>query len=412
MAADLSLGIVGSANSSDPYCVVSIDGQDRHTRMIKRTLHPRWDSCFEFRVRDPFAKLHVNVFDHDSAPGNSDDFLGCLEVSILDLVPNKCYSGWHALSDNEARELEGVKELGGVLLEVMLEVTSVTSERWLSITGVPPTAEPPPPPFDLDKVYAPLMLIIDLVWTRFLSPCIFGVLDTIQWTNPKTSAFWFLLCLGLAIRPQYIPFAFWALLAVWHWSKKPKLKPRTSSPIVVAANVALAAGRFKKGGTKALQPESSPEETQSANGEVEEAHLGGFVKTVAMIAPSWIKDMCRGYQPLLQMVAELLQMLHGAFVWAPKSTTALPFQCGLWAFAVLHLICPLHYVLIIEVVVAFTVLTPAFTMTLGSVNYMLKGSPKGIPALQDEYDQEWHSCHARKKEMKKTKSLTKDLKKS
>jgi len=82
------------------------------------------------------------------------------------------------------------------------------------------------------------MLIIDLLWTRFLSQCIFGILDTIQWTNPKVSAFWFLLCLYLARNPGYIPFAFWCLLAIWHLSHRPAQSDRANSTFRKAATCA------------------------------------------------------------------------------------------------------------------------------------------------------------------------------
>jgi hypothetical protein len=336
--------------------------------------------------------------DHDSTPGNSDDFLGHLEVPISELAPGRSYDGWLPLLDNEAGELEalGATTLGGVNVVVTLDVKNEKSERWLSITGVPPTEEAPLPDFNLDKVYSPLMLILDLFWTRFVSQCISGVLETIQWTNPKVSAFWFVLCLFLALHPPYIPFAFWSLLAIWHRSKRPLPRPPSSS-FKSAAQAVVAAERMKKSADAAKS-----QNPQSTNGhEVEEAHLSGFVSSVAMIAPRSLKETCRGLQPVLENVAGLLQMLHGTFTWAPTSTISMPFQCALWAIAFMHLVFPLHCILVVEVLVMFTVLTPAFTIILGSVNYMLKSAPKGIAGLQHEYNPDWHSSHALKKDSKR-----------
>ena len=42
------------SSSSDPYAVVTVDGQEQKTNVVKSNLNPEWGQTFDFRVTKVF----------------------------------------------------------------------------------------------------------------------------------------------------------------------------------------------------------------------------------------------------------------------------------------------------------------------------------------------------------------------
>jgi len=136
--------------SSDPYCVVSLDGQVHRTPTIKQSLEPVWDTPFSFQVgaflpvslltllgerpqsdAKPDLLLSIDVFDEDSL--SSDDLLGRVSLDITPFVASP--DQWHQAA-LELEPPEGVQVRGTVLLAVRWETSPVLPRYLLKVTGV------------------------------------------------------------------------------------------------------------------------------------------------------------------------------------------------------------------------------------------------------------------------------------
>ncbi|KAH0796506.1 C2 domain containing protein [Histomonas meleagridis] len=69
-------------NSSDPYCVIydtSDSANKKKTRIIKKTLNPRWNSVFSFNVSNVDTSTYViEVYDYDGV--GKDDLIGSIRI--------------------------------------------------------------------------------------------------------------------------------------------------------------------------------------------------------------------------------------------------------------------------------------------------------------------------------------------
>lgn len=95
MAADFGFG---SAPSSDPYVVLRFGAgakQQRATRVVPRSLNPRWMETFAFDVRMPASTLSFDVFDADAVGRH--DALGSVSVPLAWLRDGKTHRVWLAL---------------------------------------------------------------------------------------------------------------------------------------------------------------------------------------------------------------------------------------------------------------------------------------------------------------------------
>ncbi|PFH58476.1 hypothetical protein XA68_13618 [Ophiocordyceps unilateralis] len=74
---------------SDPYCRFEMNGNEVYkTKIIKKTLSPVWNECFEVSVPSrTAAEFMVNVYDYDFA--DKPDFLGAAVISLASLEPFK-----------------------------------------------------------------------------------------------------------------------------------------------------------------------------------------------------------------------------------------------------------------------------------------------------------------------------------
>ncbi|XP_071819770.1 intersectin-1-like isoform X2 [Apostichopus japonicus] len=74
----------GVTNTSDPYCLASMGGQENKTKVVLQNLNPVWDSNMQFIIRDLEQDLLcITVYDKDLF--TPDDYLGRTEVRISEI---------------------------------------------------------------------------------------------------------------------------------------------------------------------------------------------------------------------------------------------------------------------------------------------------------------------------------------
>ena len=88
-------------NSSDPYCVLKINGIEKKTRVIDCTLNPIWNHTFYFDISSYSTnELSIKIFDKDKL--SKDDLLFQLTIPInkfqCGIVEDKWYSSIHLIT--------------------------------------------------------------------------------------------------------------------------------------------------------------------------------------------------------------------------------------------------------------------------------------------------------------------------
>jgi Ca2+-dependent lipid-binding protein len=71
---------------SDPYAVLSLGGKQHKSKVVSKTLNPRWDECFTFEGtlgELTSESLQVEIFDKDRI--TRDDSLGSASINLSDL---------------------------------------------------------------------------------------------------------------------------------------------------------------------------------------------------------------------------------------------------------------------------------------------------------------------------------------
>ena len=88
-------------NSSDPYCVLKLNGVEKKTRVIGSNLNPIWNQFFYFNITSfSTNELSIKIFDKDKL--SKDDLLFELNIPINNLkygeVEDKWYSSLHLIT--------------------------------------------------------------------------------------------------------------------------------------------------------------------------------------------------------------------------------------------------------------------------------------------------------------------------
>jgi len=80
-------GMFGSAGASDPYAVISFEGEKKKTKVIDDNLNPEWNETFEFPLKEALKgsqKIEVQVFDHEKV--GSDRLLGSTSITGTNII--------------------------------------------------------------------------------------------------------------------------------------------------------------------------------------------------------------------------------------------------------------------------------------------------------------------------------------
>lgn len=82
---------------SDPYGVIQISNQLFQSKVVKETVHPKWNEVYEALVYDHSGQqLEVELFDEDT---DKDDFLGSLMIDMAELQKEQKVDEWFDLED-------------------------------------------------------------------------------------------------------------------------------------------------------------------------------------------------------------------------------------------------------------------------------------------------------------------------
>jgi len=89
--------------TSDPYAIVEFRGIKKQTKVIKKTLTPKWNETFQFEIGKPSGVLTIDLFDHDVSLFGKHDFLGQAEVNVSNLALEAVFQEWMALNPREGK---------------------------------------------------------------------------------------------------------------------------------------------------------------------------------------------------------------------------------------------------------------------------------------------------------------------
>ncbi|KAK7303447.1 hypothetical protein RJT34_14354 [Clitoria ternatea] len=102
---------------SDPYVKLQLGKQKFRTKVIKKSLNPKWDEEFSFRVDDLKEELAINVMDEDKF--FNDDFVGQLRVPMSLVFEEEIKSlgtAWYSLQPKSKKSKH--KEPGEIRLSI------------------------------------------------------------------------------------------------------------------------------------------------------------------------------------------------------------------------------------------------------------------------------------------------------
>eukprot|EP00741_Cyanophora_paradoxa_P011511 tig00020557_g11120.t1 len=108
----------GGGDVSDPYCVATVNGVQKRTRVVKDNLNPVWfdkekDEPWDWPLdsRDRDGILRVEAFDEDKL--TRDESLGAAEIDLFELPYDRWEERWLTLAGKDVRR-------GTILVEVKL----------------------------------------------------------------------------------------------------------------------------------------------------------------------------------------------------------------------------------------------------------------------------------------------------
>ena len=461
IAADTNL--LGRPTASDPYCVITLTREKtkRVTNYIESTLSPVWNEEFDIPVRFPNQNLVIKVFDRDVT--SKDDEMGYIEIPISSLPNGREITGWAPLLFYENVDPNQLLEVapgdtvfaskrvpvpaGSVRVSLTLDF-KIHQELFAyirSAVAIPPSKKVQ---FNVNALYGPGMLVVDLLWWRVGQPILGYIMYVLYWENFLVSLLSLLVWIPLAMHMEYWPSGFFFLmdaLMVRNLVKRkykalaeaedPTLKdqgttgssPATPSRKSVSRKSIMTATQMDKlkaltSATKnvtqaaqAIEGAASvkkPTDSKNSDGSgaatgtaVEEMSLGSFVGTMSMMAPGWVKEYAAYYQPLLRMIADYLLLLLSVMEMSSPLSMPLLVVFGMLGVALLYV----QFKLFVMVVGAFILFffSPFMSILYGVVAYATRPWPtKNIQqlGLSAEFDKDFMSVTANKHEVKKSKT--------
>ena len=84
--------------TSDPYVTMQGNRKTFKTQVVKKTLNPVWEEGFELDVTDPAAVVVFQVWDWDFL--SKDDFMGGVDIPLVDVADGLPHRKWYKLVDN------------------------------------------------------------------------------------------------------------------------------------------------------------------------------------------------------------------------------------------------------------------------------------------------------------------------
>ena len=458
IAADTNL--LGRPTASDPYCVITLTREKtkRVTNYIESTLAPVWNEEFDIPVRFPNQNLVIKVFDRDVT--SKDDEMGFIEIPISSLPNGREITGWVPLLFYEDVDPNQLLEVapgdtvfanrrvpvpaGSVRVSLTLDF-KIHQELFAyirSAVAIPPSKKVQ---FNVNALYGPGMLVVDLLWWRLGQPILGYIMYVLYWENFIVSLLSLLFWIPLALNMEYWPSGFFfvmdALMIRNLVKRKYKALEDAEDPTAKdpSSGGSQPSTPSRKGGSrksimtatqmdklKALTSATKnlmhadqaiegaaavkkPTDTKKSSGDpgapVEEMSLGSFVGTMSMMAPGWVKEYAAYYQPLLRMIADYLVLLLSVMEMSSPLSMPLLVVFGLLGVTLLYV----QFKLFVMVVGAFILFffSPFMSIFYGVVAYATRPWPsKNLEqfGMSAEFDKDFMSITANKHELKKAKT--------
>jgi hypothetical protein len=220
--------ILGKPTTSDPYCVITLTREKtrRVTNYKDSTLSPVWNEEFDVPIRFPNQSLVIKVFDRDVT--SKDDEMGYIEIPISSLPNGREICGWAPLLYYEKVDPDKILEVakgtdlisgtsripvpaGSVRVSITLDF-KIPQELFAyirSAVAIPPTKKSQ---FNVNALYGPGMLVVDLLWWRLGQPVLGIVMYVLYWENFLVSLFSLILWVPIALNMEYWPSGFFFLM--------------------------------------------------------------------------------------------------------------------------------------------------------------------------------------------------------
>ncbi|KAM3609519.1 uncharacterized protein V6R79_016270 [Siganus canaliculatus] len=111
------------SGSSDPYVKFKLEGKQLYkSKVVYKSLNPRWNESFSYPLRDREHIVEVRVYDKNRT---ADEFMGSSSISLRTLELYKTYEMELRLDDPKSKE----SDMGVIMLEVCLMFRDATVKR-------------------------------------------------------------------------------------------------------------------------------------------------------------------------------------------------------------------------------------------------------------------------------------------
>ena len=386
----------------------------------------------------PVQDIEIEVFDKDV--GVTDDAIGKVVIP-LDRLPNgRAVTGWLPVTysnepDSPSNGYDAKCEAAGAIkLSLRLDFKAKAELRGYvrGAVYVPPPAKPS---FDVNALYGPGMLTIDLAWYRTFQPLMDAFLYVLYWENFIVSvlvmALWVPVGLNLAYWPSAMCF-FLDFVMIYNYmkrlfhslshphepsseSKGIRLSKLPGAKMVTGLGKGLANAtridRLKLPGTSSRNaPETITHGGDETPPDYEEQSLGGLVSKITFMSPGWLKEMMASYQPLARTVADQTMTVYAILHGTHTSSLAVFFVLILAGIVFLYV--PFKYVAAAAGPLLIFSMSPLVGLLQGFVTYFAKRRRFSDPAMLGmfkDFDPEWMSSDAingaKKKKFKHSKTL-------
>jgi hypothetical protein len=420
----------------------------RVTNYVNSILSLVWNEEFDIPIRFPNQNLVIKVFDRDVT--SKDDEMGFIEIPISSLPNGREINGWAPLLYYEKVDPNKLVEVvpgtdfssgssripvpaGSVRVSITLDF-KIHQELFAyirSAVAIPPTKKSQ---FNVNALYGPGMLVVDLLWWRLGQPILGIIMYVLYWENFLVSLFSLILWIPIAMNMDYWPSGFFflmdAIMVRNLMRRKYQALADAEDPTITddSPEVAPSTPTRKSASRKSIMTESqmnklkvlssatknlnhveetvTPKKPEKKSDAVpEEMSLGSFVGTMSMMAPGWVKEYAAYYQPLLRMVADYLILLLGVMeMSSPLSIPLLVIFAGL-GISLLYV----QFKLFVMVVGGFVLFffSPFMSIFYGVVYYITRPWPNKTPeqfGMSVEFDKDFMSVAANAHELRKTKS--------
>jgi len=99
-----NVAAMDKSKTSDPYCVLksSFNKQTFKSKVIKKTLAPKWDQEFKYFTSSPEGSIHIKMYDKDLF--SSDEFMGEINLNLGEYSDGELHDKWLTLQNEPIKK--------------------------------------------------------------------------------------------------------------------------------------------------------------------------------------------------------------------------------------------------------------------------------------------------------------------